>query len=311
MRALQRRKRRPEVERLEAELALEARSELGEGPMWDADLRRLVWVDITGSSVHRYDPERGHHESANVGQPVGAVVCRGASGLVVAVRDGFGFLDFERGELELVAEVEAEMPGNRMNDGKCDTAGRFWAGTMSSAGDRPTGALYRLDSDLSVTRVLDGVTISNGIAWSPDDRQMYYIDSPSYRVDVFDYDVERGEIANRRTLFELPPNGGLPDGMTVDAEGLLWIAFWGAGAVRRYTPDGLLAAVVELPVSLVTSCAFGGDDLRDLYITSASGPLSPEQAVAQPHAGGLFRARPGVSGLPPRGFRESASSLDR
>jgi sugar lactone lactonase YvrE len=298
-----RRSRTAAVERIEAELALDARAELGEGPVWDSELGRLIWVDITGERVHRFDPLTGDDETTAVGQPVGAASPRIPDGLVLAVRDGFVFLDLERARLQLVAEVEAETPGNRMNDGKCDAAGRFWAGTMPFAGNRPSGALYRLDSDLSVSRMLDGVTISNGIAWSPDGRSMYYIDSPTYRVDVFDYDVDAGEIAKRRTLFELPADGGLPDGMTVDAEGLLWIAFWGVGAVRRYTPDGLLAAVVELPVSLVTSCAFGGPDLADLYITSASGPLSPEQAVDQPVAGGLFRARPGVSGLPHHRFR--------
>jgi sugar lactone lactonase YvrE len=298
-----RRSRTAAVERIEAELALDARAELGEGPVWDSELGRLIWVDITGERVHRFDPLTGDDETTAVGQPVGAASPRIPDGLVLAVRDGFVFLDLERARLQLVAEVEAETPGNRMNDGKCDAAGRFWAGTMPFAGNRPSGALYRLDSDLSVSRMLDGVTISNGIAWSPDGRSMYYIDSPTYRVDVFDYDVDAGEIAKRRTLFELPADGGLPDGMTVDAEGLLWIAFWGVGAVRRYTPDGLLAAVVELPVSLVTSCAFGGPDLADLYITSASGPLSPEQAVDQPAAGGLFRARPGVSGLPHHRFR--------
>jgi sugar lactone lactonase YvrE len=298
-----RRSRTAAVERIEAELALDARAELGEGPVWDSELGRLIWVDITGERVHRFDPLTGDDETTAVGQPVGAASPRIPDGLVLAVRDGFVFLDLERARLELVAEVEAETPGNRMNDGKCDAAGRFWAGTMPFAGNRPSGALYRLDSDLSVSRMLDGVTISNGIAWSPDGRSMYYIDSPTYRVDVFDYDVDAGEIAKRRTLFELPADGGLPDGMTVDAEGLLWIAFWGVGAVRRYTPDGLLAALIELPVSLVTSCAFGGPDLGDLYITSASGPLSPEQAVDQLAAGGLFRARPGVYGLPQHRFR--------
>ena len=290
------------VERIETELVLDTRAELGEGPVWDDELGRLIWVDITAGSVHRFDPVTGRDEVTVVGQPVGAAAPRSPDGLVLAVRDGFAFLDLEWGELELVAEVEAEIFGNRMNDGKCDAAGRFWAGTMPFAGDRPSGALYRLDRDLSVTRMVEGVTISNGIEWSPDGRFMYYIDSPTYRVDVFDYDLERGEIANRRTLFQLPADGGLPDGMTVDAEGLLWIAFWEAGAVRRYAPDGQLAAVIELPVSLVTSCAFGGPDLRDLYITSASGWLSPEQAVEHPAAGGLFRARPGVSGLPQHRF---------
>lgn len=290
------------VERLEAELVLDAHAELGEGPVWDPSARKLLWVDIDASSVHRFDPESGIDEVADVGQLVGAAALRADGGLVLALRDGFGFLDFEQRALGLVVPVEADLPGNRMNDGKCDRTGRFWAGSMPLSGDHPAGALYRLDGDLSVTRALEGVTISNGIAWSPDDRQMYYIDSPTYRVDVFDYELETGSIANRRTLFELSPDAGLPDGMTVDAEGFLWIAFWGGSSVRRYSPGGLLAAVLDLPVTLVTSCCFGGADLQDLFVTSASVSLSAEQAASEPHAGGVFRARADVPGLAPCTF---------
>jgi sugar lactone lactonase YvrE len=196
-----------------------------------------------------------------------------------------------------VADVEAAVPETMMNDGKCDPGGRFWAGTKDVEGRRPLGSLYRLDADRTVVRVLSGVSISNGLGWSLDRRSMYYIDSPSHGVDVFDFAVEDGSVSGRRRLVDLPEEWGLPDGMTVDAEGFLWVAFWGGSAVRRISPDGRVVSVVSLPVSQVTSCAFGGDDLSDLYITSARNGLEADQRREQTFAGGLFRLRPGVAGL--------------
>jgi sugar lactone lactonase YvrE len=173
---------------------------------------------------------------------------------------------------------------------------------MDVEGRRPLGSLYRLDANRGLTRVLTGVTISNGLGWSPDGRTMYYIDSATHRIDAFDFEPETGSVSGRRRLVELPEGWGLPDGMTVDEEGFLWVAFWGGSAVRRIAPDGQVALVVELPVSLVTSCAFGGDDLADLYVTSARTELSGTQLRQQPHAGALFRIRPDVRGLPDHPF---------
>ena len=217
--------------------------ELGEGPVWDDRQGVLIWVDIWAGEVHSYEPASGRDTAIGVGQPVGAAVPRRSGGLVLAVRDGFAFLDPD-GRLTSVAEVEAANPGNRMNDGKCDRHGRFWAGTMAGDARPGAGALYRLDPDLSVTKVLDGVTVSNGLAWSLDDRTMYYIDTPTQRVDAFDYDLASGTIENRRPLIEIPEEAGSPDGMTIDAEGFLWVALFGGRAVRRYSPDGRLERVV-------------------------------------------------------------------
>ena len=216
------------------------------------------------------------------------------------MRDGFGFLDTATERWELIAEVEADNPGNRMNDGSCDSAGRFWAGTMAFDDSPGAGSLYRLETDHRVVKIFGDVGISNGIGWSPDDTKMYYIDTPTKRVDVFDYDPESGEIANRRPLVEVADCS--PDGLTIDAEGFIWVAMWEGWSVRRYAPDGRLDRVVELPVSAVTSCAFGGLDLSDLYITTASRDLTSEGHQAQPHAGGLFRCRPGVRGLPAHSY---------
>lgn len=291
-------------ERSAVELVLDARAKVAEGPLWRSDDRTLFWVEIMGRRVHQYDPASGRDRSWEVGQPVGAAALRAAGGLVLALERGFGQLDLENGQVELIAPVETDEPGNRMNDGKCDPAGRFWAGTMAYDWQRRAGAgaLYRLDPDGRVERMLGGVTLSNGLDWSPDGRQMYYVDTPTRRIDVFDFDLERGRIANRRPFVELGPEDGFPDGLTVDAEGFVWVALYQGWSVRRYAPDGSLAQTVQLPVAQVTACAFGGTDLGDLYITTASERFTADDFRREPHAGGLFRCRPGVVGRPPGRF---------
>jgi sugar lactone lactonase YvrE len=231
-----------------------------------------------------------------IGQPVGAVVPTRSGDLLLALRDGFGRLDLDTGALRMVAAVESDRPDHRMNDGCCDGAGRFWAGTMA-IDERPcAGSLYRLDPDGSVHTMLRGVTISNGIDWSADHRRMYYVESGTGRVDVFDFDRSLGEIENRRSFVCIPPECGVPDGLTIDSEEFVWVALWGGGAVHRYAPDGSLDAIVRLPVTHPTSCAFGGKDMQDLYITSATVALSAAERSAQPLAGALFCCRPGAVG---------------
>jgi sugar lactone lactonase YvrE len=287
----------------DVELVLDAHAEIGEGPAWDAARQMLLWVDITRGLVHTFDPSSGRDHALTVSQHVGATAPRASGGLVLAVRDGFAALDTESGDVQMIAEVEADVASNRMNDGKCDGGGRFWAGTMAYDYEEElnAGALYRLNPDLSVSKVVSEVTLSNGLGWSPDDHTMYFIDSGARSVDAFDYDAATGTIQGRRRLVEVP-KGALPDGMTVDSEGFLWVALWGAGRIERYTSAGDLDDVIELPVTQVTSCTFGGPDLEDLYITSAAYQLSDEQLKAEPHAGGVFRVRPGVAGLPGHPF---------
>jgi sugar lactone lactonase YvrE len=290
---------------LTVDLILDAQARVAEGPVWDDTNGTLVWVDIMSHAVHRYDPATGQDHAVDVGQPVGAAVLRrDGNGLVLALRDGFAMLDEASAEVQLVAPVEADVTANRMNDGKCDPGGRFWAGTMpySPAPNSAAGALYRLDPDLSVSRMVGGVTLSNGMGWSPDGRQMYYIDSMTQGMDVFDFSPDDGSIRNRRRLITIPPDEGLPDGMTVDAEGGLWMALHGSGTIRRYTPDGQMDRVVRVPPTMVTCCAFGGPDLTDLYITTMTLGLSEADRRAQPLAGALFRCRPGMRGLPPHRF---------
>jgi len=285
------------------EVVLDAHAHVGEGPTWDAEAYKLIWIDIVGNIVHRYNPTTGEDESIDVGQPVGAAAPRAAGGIVLALRDGFGILDIASGDVQMIAHTEADNPGNRMNDGACDSAGRFWAGTMSFDVEPGAGALYRLDTDHRVTKVLGCVTISNGLGWSLDDAKMYYIDSPTQGVDVFDYDPSSGQVENRRRLIDIPEQVGLPDGMMVDAEGFLWVALFGGGAVHRYSAEGRLDRVIDLPASQITKCVFGGEDLSDLYITSAAYKLSKKELEDQPHAGALFRCRPGPRGRPSYSFR--------
>ncbi len=287
---------------IDAELALDAHARLGEGPIWDADGGRLVWVDIHAEAVHLFEPSSGFDQVLQAGQHIGAAAVRSRGGLILAAHDGFVLLDPATGAIEPFVAVK-EDPSTRFNDGKCDAAGRFWAGTMAYAFTPGAGSFYRLDPDGSMTVMFGDVTVSNGLGWSPDWRTMYYIDTPTRSVDAFDFDLASGTIANRRRAIEIPRGaGGLPDGMCVDAEGCLWVAIVRSGTVQRYTPDGRLDRFVRLPTSGVTSCCFGGADLGDLYITTAAELVPEDQRAAQPHAGGLFVCRPGVRGQPPCTF---------
>lgn len=284
-----------------AEVALEAGAELGEGPIWDARSDRLVWVDILGRAVHVFDPETGVDRAIAVPGMPGIAVPRRAGGLVLAIDHGFGFVD-DAGRFELIAEVPQGSVTARMNDGNCDAAGRLWAGTTGLNAEPGAGVLYRLDPDLRVTAMLEGVTESNGIDWSPDDRRMYYVDTMERRVDVFDFDLESGAITNRRPFAAVDDGEVLPDGLTVDADGHVWVACWGGAAVRRFTPDGVPAGGVSLPTPHITSPGFGGRGLDRLFITSAREGLSDDQRAADAAAGDLFVCEPGVTGRAPRLF---------
>jgi sugar lactone lactonase YvrE len=287
----------------DAELVLDAQAELGEGPVWDPASSCLFFVDILRGYVHRFDPATGALQAYDIGQFVGAVAVAESGDLMLAVRDGFARMNLGSGRVQMVAEVEADRPDQRMNDGKCDAEGRFWAGTMALDERGGAGALYRLDPDGRVHTMLRQVSISNGLDWSSDERLMYFIDSPTQSVDLFDFDLTTGAIANRRSLVRVGAVHGLPDGLTLDADGGVWVSLWGGGEVRRYTPEGGLDAIVRVPTQFPTSCTFGGSDLSDLYITTASVKLSSDERASQPHAGAVFRARPGVVGRPANRFK--------
>jgi|TARA_B100000809_G_C15120230_1_gene524000 sugar lactone lactonase YvrE len=283
-----------------AELILDARATLGEGALWDVDRHALWWVDIEQGQVHCFDPDSNTNQTYDVGQRVGTVVTRASGGLMLAVENGFASFDLETSALQIVGDPESDQPGNRFNDGKCDPAGRFWAGTMSMGDARAAdGALYCLNTAGQIQKHLDGVRVSNGLVWTADRSTMYYIDSRTRRVDAFDYENGTGQITNRRPVVEVEPELGGPDGMAIDTDDNVWVALFRGSAVACFDPrNGKQLARIGLPASRVTSCAFGGPNLQDLYITTARIGLSEDEQRAQPHAGGVFCARVEARGVP-------------
>jgi sugar lactone lactonase YvrE len=291
------------VTSMTADLVLDGRWELGEGPIWDTQTGELLWVDIPGQHVLRYRPGQPRARALPTPLDVGAVAVRRGGGLLAALADGFWVTEPDSEIWTRFAAVEADRPDLRFNDGKCDPSGRFLAGSMAYDKHLGAGGFYRLDPDGTVEQLLDGITISNGLAWTPDGRTLYYIDTPERRIDAFGYDPATGRLSDRSTHIALPDDEpGALDGMTIDVEGGLWVALWGDSRVVRFGPDGRLDVEIAVAASHVTSCTFGGPDLADLYITSAWSELTDAERADQPHAGSLFRARPGVRGYPPVEF---------
>jgi sugar lactone lactonase YvrE len=259
------------------EVAVRAEARLGEGPTWDARAGHLLWVDILGSRVHTYDPATGRRTVRTTEQHVGAAKPRAGGGLVLNLRDGVGLVDPD-GSFRWLRHDP--VPGRRGNDAAVAPDGSLWAGTMRYDETPGGGTLTRLTGDGTAVTVLDDVTVSNGTGWSPDGRLMYYVDTPTRRIDVLDHDPATGRVTGRRPLAAVEDGAGFPDGLTVDADGCVWVALWQGGAVRRYTPSGDLDRVIELPVPLVTACAFGGADLTDLYLTTARAGLESPPPLA-------------------------------
>jgi sugar lactone lactonase YvrE len=284
---------------MKPEVVVPCGCELAEGPLWDDASGVLHWVDILAGRLFTLDLVSGDVTHVDTGAPLGAVALTEDGPLLAAREHGFGLL--HEGRVEPIG-VQFVPDGLRMNDGGCDPLGRFWAGTLANDGSPGAGSLYRLESDGEVTTVLEHVTESNGIDWSPDGDLMYFVDSGTQRVDVFDFGVETGEVSNRRPFVSVGPSE-VPDGLTVDASGCVWVAVWGGSQVRRFTPDGHLDAIVELPVANVTNATFGGPDLSTLFITTAWHALSESERRTQPLAGDVFAVDAGVSGVPARRCR--------
>lgn len=283
---------------MRAELVLDSRADLGEGPCWDHYRKRLIWVDINGFTLNLFDPVTGQNDAHRFDRHIGAAVPDDQGGFLLALKDGFYSWHPNTDELTCIACPEGVDTPNRFNDGKCDPEGRFWAGTMfHQQGPKANAHLFRLDSDLSVHTMKRHVTISNGIAWDIEKQFMYYIDTLAKKVVAFDYDRNTGNISGERDAVFIPDKYGLADGMTIDEEGMLWIAFFNGWCVRRINPQtGEVLLTIDVPVAKVTSCAFGGEKLDELYITTAKADLSPADLDKQPFAGGLFCVKPGVKG---------------
>jgi sugar lactone lactonase YvrE len=281
------------------DVAAASGAELGERPVWDPNTNCLIWVDINAGQLHRLSAERGDSLIASAGVPVGAAAPRAGGGYVLAAADGFRLIGAD-GAADGPPVRPSGMPEQaRFNDGACDPAGRFWAGTAASDGRAGTGSLYRLDPGGSVTEVFGGVTESNGLGWSPDATVFYYTDSGEERsrVRAFSFDVRTGALTDERDLVRFEAADGIADGLAVDAEGCLWIAMWDGGCVRRYSGTGELLGLYPVPASRPTCPGFGGPDLDVLYLTTAWEGLADERRDAEPLAGHVLRARPGVRGL--------------
>jgi sugar lactone lactonase YvrE len=283
--------------RRRAELLHDAGAEVAEGPRWDPRVDRLLWVDILAGEIHLLEPETGDDRIMGIGRHVGAALPRSRGGYAVAAREGFvGLADDGTEELLQLLFDDGTC---RLNDARCDGAGRMWGTSLTYDMTPGTAALYCMDTERTVIEVVGGLWLGNGIDWSPDDAAMYLVDTYSHGIDRLGFDLMTGEVRDRRRLVEIPERLGNPDGLTVDAEGCIWVAVYGGGCVHRYTPEGTLDTVVEVPgVSNVTSPGFGGSKMDRLFVTTARENLGDEQRRRQPHAGAIFALDPGVSGQP-------------
>jgi L-arabinonolactonase len=281
---------------------LDWKAELAEGPVWDPEERVLYWVNIKDREIHRFDPATGHDRHWKAPADVGSLALRRDGGMIVALKTGFFFFD-PPSSFSPVAEPEPDLPDNRFNDGKTDRQGRFWAGSLYDPDEtKPTGSLYRLDTDLSCHRIVEGIFASNGLAFSPDSATAYYADSRRRTVWAWDFDRDDGTLRNRRIFIELSGSDGVPDGAAVDADGGYWLTQPPAGRVVRYDPRGRIDRVIAMPVSQPTCVAFGGSRMDTLYITSAKYRMPPEKLSREPLAGAIFATYPGVTGLPDARF---------
>ncbi len=293
------------------ECVVECSNHLGESPIWDVEEGRLYWVDGTGRRVGnpalwRLDPRSGKVESWKLDRDVGAMALRKGGGAVLALDDGFYFYDYQGGKLDLITKVDAEQPRTRLNDGKCDRRGRFFAGGMDDKEELAICGLWRLDPDLKVTKVDGGIICSNGPCWSPDDRTFYFADTFQEEFWAYDYDIAQGTLSNKRVFATTKEDIGVADGSTVDAEGCMWNAQLISGELVRYAPDGSVERRIGMPVRNITSVIFGGERLDEIYVTSMARVKHPavhdhfaKEVKPQFAAGHLFRIRGlGIKGLP-------------
>ncbi len=288
------------------QLLLDAQAALGEGPAWDSARKRLYWVDIYAGHLRIYDPKINMDEKIELDAPLGCVAPARSGNLILGIRSSIASLNLDTAKLTVLASPEARLPGNRFNDGKCAPDGRFLAGTMDNSETEACGALYSYSPDGALKTLVSGARISNGLAWSRDHKTMYYIDTPTFNVMAYDYDLASGEIGNPRVAVSIPPRFGFPDGMTSDMQGRLWIALWGGAAISVWDPaNGQLLETIPIPAKNVTACVFGGEHGTDLFVTSARKGLTPAVLAEYPLTGGLFRIQTGVEGMPTFVFGDS------
>jgi sugar lactone lactonase YvrE len=274
------------------------RDALGEVPLWHEPTQILWWIDVRAPNIQCWNPATGEHRRFELPtKSVGSWAFRQKGGMLVSLQDGLYGFDPVDGHVNRLLQLEAEIEGHRLNDGRCDNRGRFWIGTMHDTVRNPTGSLYRVNPDLSVHKAFDAVNIPNSIAFSPDDKRMYFADSPAKKIWVFDFDLDDARLSNRRVFVDCAADPGVPDGSAMDQDGCLWNANYGGGRIVRYTPGGEVDRVIALPVTQPTCCTFGGAQLDTLYITTATQKLTPQELATQPLAGALFAMPTGSRGV--------------
>lgn len=283
---------------LTAELEYKIEAQLGEGAIWNYKTQEFYWIDIEDKLLHIYNPITKENRSFTTPSRIGTVVPYTQNKVVVALEDGIYKLNIETGAVSLLSDVEAHITENRFNDGKCDPLGNLWVGSMHLKGIEPLASLYRINEQGVALKMIDSVTISNGIVWTADAKTMYYIDTPTSKVMAYDYDFDTGAISNKRVAVEVSIEDGYPDGMTIDSEDMLWVGLWNGNAVARFNPKtGELLSKVEVPAHNVTACAFGGENLDILYITTARVDMTQQELESLPLSGSLFKVVPGVKGV--------------
>jgi len=281
-----------------AVLEFKTNSLLGEGAFWDFKNQKLYWVDIEGKKLHIYNPDSKMNQILSTPTRIGTVVPIDNKEAIIALEDGVYKIDTYTGDIELLSDVESKQVENRFNDGKCDINGNLWVGSMHLDQNKPIAALYKINKSGKAEKMLDSITISNGIVWTSDNKTMYYIDTPRGNIRAFDFDASNSTISNERIAVEVPESLGYPDGMTIDEENMLWVGLWNGNAVARFDPqNGKLISKIDVPAHNVTSCAFGGKNLDKLYITTASVDMTKEEKVKYPDAGSIFVVTPGVKGV--------------
>jgi sugar lactone lactonase YvrE len=284
------------------EIAVDIKATLGEGPCWHQD--RLYWIDIIEGKVHIHDPIKKSNQVFDVGEMIGTIAPRASGGMMISLANAFAFFDEKTGQIDKFCPIEHDQPENRFNDGKCSPEGRFWCGSMEHAEATPKGTLYVLNSDHSFRPMRQDVMVSNGMAWTQDGKTMYYTDSGTKRVDAYDYHPETGELSNMRTVIRLGEEDGFPDGLTIDKEGMIWLAQWGAWCVCRYNPaTGERLQKIDVPAAHTSACTFGGEDMSTLYITTARARISESELQGpQNKAGSLFSFKTDTQGFPAHTF---------
>lgn len=288
----------------EVTVAYQVDAALGEGAIWNHETNELFWIDIEGKSLNMLDPKTKQNRSFSTASHIGIVVPKSKDEALVALVDGIYTMNLNTGQTEIFADMKDVLTGCRLNDGKCDPAGRLWVGSMNWQQEKGKADLFMIQNDRSVTTKIDSVTISNGIVWTKDKKTMYYIDTPTSQIKAYDYDNATGNISNGRVAVEVSPDLGFPDGMTIDAEDMVWVGMWNGNAVIRFNPKtGKLLQKIEVPAHNVTSCAFGGENLETLFITTAKLDMTDEEHKKYPLAGSVFKVNPGVKGVKSNFFK--------